>query len=169
MRPVVTDQVAWSVCESVSLSVTIVSPAKTAEPIEMSFGLWMGPIETMQCIRWGPCRYPTGRGNSEGKGRPIVKYRDYRACATAIRQITLTTCYIPLFHSRRRHSHRRIRNKHTRIDSKPLKLAGVPQTTRPISAASGPKFTILWEQVEEILLLNKFFFRLSIRALVAKI
>ena len=25
----------------------------------------------------------------------------------------------------------------------PLKLAGVPQTTVPISAASGPKFTIL--------------------------
>jgi len=40
---------------------------------------------------------------------------------------------------------------------KPLKLAGVPQTTRSISAASGPKFTILWRHVEEILLLNKFF------------
>jgi len=51
---------------------------------------------------------------------------------------------------------------------KPLKLAGVPQTNEPISAASGPKFTILWGQVEEILLLNNFF-RLSIRAVVAKI
>jgi len=50
----------------------------------------------------------------------------------------------------------------------PLKLAGVPQTGKPISAASGPKFTILWEHLEDIkLLLNKFF-RLSIRALVAK-
>ena len=38
-----------------------------------------------------------------------------------------------------------------------LKFAGVPQTTEPISAASGPKFTILWEPLEEILLLNKFF------------
>jgi len=38
-----------------------------------------------------------------------------------------------------------------------LKLAGVPQTTGPISAASGPKFTILWGHLEEILLLNKFF------------
>jgi len=38
----------------------------------------------------------------------------------------------------------------------PLKLDGVPQTTRPISAASGPKFTILWEHVEEILLLHVF-------------
>ena len=26
----------------------------------------------------------------------------------------------------------------------PLKLAGVPQTPEPISATSGPKFTILW-------------------------
>jgi len=34
---------------------------------------------------------------------------------------------------------------------------------------SGPEFTILWAHVEEILLLNKFFFRLSIHALVAKI
>jgi len=39
----------------------------------------------------------------------------------------------------------------------PLKFAGVSQTTEPISDASGPKFTILWERVDEILLLNKFF------------
>ena len=31
------------------------------------------------------------------------------------------------------------------------------QTNETISAASGPKFTILWGHVEEILLLNKFF------------
>jgi len=36
MRPIVTDRVAWSVC----WSVTIVSPAKTAEPIEMPIELW---------------------------------------------------------------------------------------------------------------------------------
>ena len=47
-----------------------------------------------------------------------------------------------------------------------LKLPGVPQTNETISAASGPKFTILWGHVEGILLLNKFFFRLSIHALV---
>ena len=40
----------------------------------------------------------------------------------------------------------------------PLKLPGVPQTNEKISAPSGPKFTILWGHVEEILLLNKFFF-----------
>ena len=50
----------------------------------------------------------------------------------------------------------------------PLKFAGVPQTTRSISVASGLKFTILWGDMEDILLLNKFFFRLSIRALIAK-
>jgi len=40
---------------------------------------------------------------------------------------------------------------------KPLKVAGVPQTTETISAASRPKFTIFGGHVEEILLLNKFF------------
>jgi len=38
-----------------------------------------------------------------------------------------------------------------------LKFALVPQTNETISAASGPKFTILWGHVEEILLLNSFF------------
>ena len=40
---------------------------------------------------------------------------------------------------------------------KPLKVAGVLQTPETISAASGPKFTILWAHAEEILLPNKFF------------
>jgi len=38
--PFVTDAVASSVCLSVGLSVTIVSPAKSVEPIETAFGLW---------------------------------------------------------------------------------------------------------------------------------
>jgi len=50
----------------------------------------------------------------------------------------------------------------------PLKLARVRQTNETISAPSGPKFTILWRHVGEILLLNKFSFRLSIHAFVAK-
>ena len=33
----------------------------------------------------------------------------------------------------------------------PLKLPGVPQTNETISAASGPKFTILWGQDENII------------------
>ena len=40
----------------------------------------------------------------------------------------------------------------------PLKLHGVLQTNETISAASGPKFTVLWGHLEDILLLNKFFF-----------
>ena len=52
---------------------------------------------------------------------------------------------------------------------KPLKFVGVPQTPETISATSGSMFTILWAHVEEILLLNKIFFRLSIHALVANI
>jgi len=39
-----------------------------------------------------------------------------------------------------------------------LKFCGVPQTNETIAAASGSKFTILWEKLEDILLLNKFFF-----------
>jgi len=36
MRPIVTDRIAWSV----GLTVTVVSRAKTAEPIEMPFAIW---------------------------------------------------------------------------------------------------------------------------------
>jgi len=53
-------------------------------------------------------------------------------------------------------------------DAKAVEIWRVPQTGKPISAASRPKFTMLWGHMEDILLLNKFF-RLSIRALVAKI
>jgi len=49
----------------------------------------------------------------------------------------------------------------------PLQFAGVPQTNETIPAVSGPKFTILWGHVENILLFNTFF-RLPIHALVAK-
>jgi len=61
----VTDRVAWSVCRSV----TLVSPAKMAEPIEMLFGLR---------TRVGPGNHvldgvqiPTRRGNVGEKGRPL--------------------------------------------------------------------------------------------------
>jgi len=39
----------------------------------------------------------------------------------------------------------------------PLKFALMPQTPEQISAISGLRFTILWEHLEEILLLNKIF------------
>jgi len=62
---IVTDRVAWSV----GLSVTLVSPAKTAELIEMSFGFQ---------TRVGPWNhvFDGSRGNFEVNERPIVKYRD---------------------------------------------------------------------------------------------
>jgi len=40
---------------------------------------------------------------------------------------------------------------------KQLKFGRVPQTHETILAASGPKFTILCEHLEDILLLDKFF------------
>ena len=70
MRPTVTDGLVYS------LSVAIVSPAKTSEPIEMMFGLW---------TRAGPRNHvldevpdPTRRGNFEAKGAPhCIKYRTF--------------------------------------------------------------------------------------------
>jgi len=83
MRPILTDQVAWSVgrsvCLSVSLSicwsVTLVSPAKTAAPIEMPFGLRTG-VGPVNHVLDGRPDLPMGTGNQflgGGKGRPIVK------------------------------------------------------------------------------------------------
>ena len=51
--PFVTDAVAWSVCRSVRLSVTIVSPAKTAKPIEMPFGVWTREVSRKHMLDGG--------------------------------------------------------------------------------------------------------------------
>jgi len=51
----------------------------------------------------------------------------------------------------------------------PLKFAGEPQTRQRISAVNRLQFRILSGHVEEVLLFNKFFFRLSKHALVRKI
>jgi len=103
MRSLVTDRVAWSVCRSVCLSVTLVSPAKRDEPIEMPFGLrtrvdpgnhvldggpdppWEGSILREKgrpivkyvepCIRLRS-RFPHGKGQFWGNGAPTAKYRD---------------------------------------------------------------------------------------------
>jgi len=61
---------------SVCLPVTLVSPAKTAAPIELPFGLrtWVGPKNHVLDAGSDP---PMGRGKFlEENGRPIVKYRD---------------------------------------------------------------------------------------------
>jgi len=57
MRPTVTDGLAWSVCQvgrPVCLSVTIVSPAKSAEPIEIPFGLWIRVRPRNHVLDGGP-------------------------------------------------------------------------------------------------------------------
>jgi len=58
------------VCRSVGLSVTLVSPAKTAALIEMSFELrtWVDPGNYV--FEGGP-DHPMGRGNFEG-GRGVL-------------------------------------------------------------------------------------------------
>jgi len=43
-----------SICQSVGLSVTLVSPAKTSEPIEMLFGLWVGMRPRNHVLDAGP-------------------------------------------------------------------------------------------------------------------
>jgi len=68
MRSIVTDQVAWSV--------TLVSPAKTAEPIEMPYGLRSRVDPGNHILDGGPDP-PQWEGTIlRRKGHPIVKYRD---------------------------------------------------------------------------------------------
>ena len=62
-----------------------------------------------------------------------------------------TSCKVWLAYGKRRRCSNEAKTRN------PLKFAGVPQTTEPISAVSGPKFTILSGHVEDVLLLNKFF------------
>ena len=62
------------VCRSVDLSVcqsvTLVSPAKTAAPIELPFGLrtWVGPVNH---VLYGGPDPPMGRGKFGGMGVPL--------------------------------------------------------------------------------------------------
>jgi len=57
MRLIATDGVAWSV----GLSVMTVSPAKTAEPVEMPFDVDSGGPKELR-NRWGS-RSPHGKGH----------------------------------------------------------------------------------------------------------
>jgi len=56
-------------------SVTLVSPAKTAKPIQMPFGLRIQVSPGNHVLDGGPGPH-IARGNFEGKGHPIVKYRN---------------------------------------------------------------------------------------------
>ena len=60
------------------------SPTKTAELIEMPFGLrtWLGPRDH---VLDGGSDPPMGRGKFRGEnGRPIVKYRDFLPCSVQV-------------------------------------------------------------------------------------
>ena len=69
----------WSVvsvvCRSVGQSVTLLSPTKTAEPIEMPFGLrtWVGPRNHV--LDWGP----DPPGHFEGEAAAHCKVQGYSA------------------------------------------------------------------------------------------
>jgi len=78
--------------------------------------------------------------NAQRDGRP-AEYR-WRPLFNAAVLLTPTT---------------RVRCSNAAKTRNPFKLPAVPQTNETISAASGPKFTILQGHVGEILLLKKFF------------
>jgi len=90
------------------------------------------------------------RADAKRDGRP-AEYR-WRPLAVQRRRVWLTsTAEVPWSNTAK------MRNR--------LKLAGVPETTEPISAASGPKVTILWGHLEEILLLKaKFHYAIWLEA-----
>jgi len=64
------------VCRSVCWSVTLVSPAKTVESIEMTFGVRTQVDPGNHVLDGAGVQIPMGRGNFGGKGQPILKYRD---------------------------------------------------------------------------------------------
>jgi len=72
MRSIVTDRVAWPVGRSVGLSVTLASPGKTAELIEVPFGLRTRVGSGNHTLDADPDPL-LETGNFEGKRRPIVK------------------------------------------------------------------------------------------------
>ena len=72
MKPIVTDGAALSVCRSVYVSVTIVSPAKTAEAIEILFALWTRAGPRNHVLDGGPDP-PVRRAILKGKGAAHCK------------------------------------------------------------------------------------------------
>jgi len=79
--------------------------------------------------------------NAQRDGRP-AKYR-WRPLFNAAVWLTLTI---------------RVQCSNAAKTRNPLKLPGMPQTRKQISAVSRPKFTTLSGHVEEVLMFNKFFF-----------
>ena len=61
MRPVVTDEVSWFFCQSAGHSVIFVRPAKTAEPMELSFGLWTQVGPRKRVLAWVQISHTKGQ------------------------------------------------------------------------------------------------------------
>ena len=90
MWPIVTDRVA----SSVSLSVTLVSPAETAQPIEMPSGLRIR-VSSRKHVLDGGGHPPMGVGSFEGReGRPTAKYRDTVVICAKTAQLTMTPFWV---------------------------------------------------------------------------
>ena len=87
MRPNVTDRVAWSVC----LSVTAVSPAKTAQPIEMPFGLRARVGSRNHVLDGGPDP-PWEGAIFEGKGRLCEVYG--LSALNCAKRLNLSRCHL---------------------------------------------------------------------------
>ena len=82
MRPIVTDRVAWSVGHDHG-------PGKTAEPIEIPFGLWTRVSSRSHVLHGGPDP-PWERAIWRGKGAAHVKYNDtLPKCAKMAEQIKM--------------------------------------------------------------------------------
>ena len=77
MPPIVTDHVAWSVGLSVCHSVTP-NPCKTAEPIEMPFGLWTRVVPRKHLLDGAPVD-----PFSDAKGQ-LLGYRHVRQHPRAV-------------------------------------------------------------------------------------
>jgi len=63
-----------------------VSCAKTAEPIEMPFGLW-ARVDSTNHVLAGDPDLPMGMDNFEGKVGPLQSIGNYRSCAEAMRPV----------------------------------------------------------------------------------
>jgi len=105
---------------------------------------------------WMQSEFRSWQDSVTGQEPPKTVYTAYQAR----RQLNIVQSLVASGEWRRCSNEAKTRN--------PLKFAGVPQTNETISAASRPKFIILWGQVEEILFLTCFF-GLSIHVLVMKI
>ena len=104
--------------------------------------VWNGQddVDWINVVQWWWQKELEMCGNAQRDGRP-AEYR-WRPLFNAAVWLTPTT---------------RVPCSNVAKTWNPLKLPGVPQTNERISAASEPKFTILWGHVGGILLLNKFF------------